>query len=324
MAPHLTKQFSLFASSGYDEVGIAGGGYENNAHLLHFGATLYGVYNEGDANTYHLYDEATNSYSPYAYDIEKDSRNYGLSGFLALPLVQRGYNKANLGMSYYQDYDDNARSPLIVSADVSHVEHFFQAMENNDVNALELFGAYDRSDLAYGFEYALSHDLPKRFYISAALKGVRSDFERDATVPVEVDYTRGVKFSNFANTLFRDPTTMVMPSLEYTRFVKQAAYGEIALKKQFNGTLLFFTFPLSLTRELIYAKHRYYDIQDFGQADFSRDVHNGHTVYNESTLGGSFELLLLNRLSLPLSIEYIHNTNTQEEHNYRILFGGTF
>ncbi len=322
--PLLTNQFSLFASSGYDEVGIVGGGYENNAHLLHFGATLYGVYNAGDASSYHLYDEATNSYSPYAYDIEKESRNYGLSGFVTLPLIQSGYNRANLEASYYQDYDDNGRSPLIVSADVSHVEHYFQAMDNNYVNALELFGSYDRSDLAYGFEYTLSHDLPKRFYISAALKGVRSDFDRNTSLPADADFTRGVKFSNFANPLFRDPTTVVMPSLEYTRFVKQAAYGEVALKKQFNATLLFFTFPLSLTRELLYARHRYYDVQDFGQPDYSRDLHSGHTVYNESTVGGLFELLLLNRLSIPVSMEYIHNTNTQEKNNFRFSIGGMF
>ncbi len=322
--PLLTNRFSLFASSGFDEVGIVGAGYENNAHLLSFGVTVYGVYNEGDANTYHLYNEANNSYSPYGFDIDKDNRNYGLSAFLALPVIQSGYNKANLQLSYYQDYDDNARSPLIVSGDISHIEHYFQAMDNNYVNAFELFGSYDRSDLAYGFDYALSHDLPYRFYISMALKGVRSDFDRNVTTPTDADYTRGVKFTNFANTLFRDPTTVVMPSLEYTRFVKQAAYGELALKKQFNGRILFFTFPLSLTRELIYVKHRYYDIQDFGQADFSRDVRSGHTVYNESTVGATFELLLLNRLSVPVSLEYIHNTNTKEEHNIRFSLGGVF
>ncbi|MEN8147244.1 MAG: hypothetical protein ABFR02_06470 [Campylobacterota bacterium] len=322
--PLLTNRVSLFAGSGFDEVGIVGAGYENIAHLLSFGASVYGVYSEGDASTYHLYSEANNSYSPYEHDIAKESRNYGLSAFLALPVIQSGYNKAGLQLRYYQDYDDNARSPLIFSGDVSHVEHYFQAMDNNYMHALELFGSYDRSDLAYGFDYALSHDLPHRFYVSMALKGVRSDFDRNATTPPDADYTRGVKFANFANTLFSDPTTVVMPSLEYTRFVKQAAYGELALKKQFNGRILFFTFPLSLTRELIYAKHRYYDIQDFGQADFSRDVGSGHTVYNESTFGGTFEFLLLNRLPVPVSLEYIHNTNTKEEHNFRLTLGSIF
>jgi hypothetical protein len=133
-----------------------------------------------------------------------------------------------------------------------------------------------------------------------------------------------VKFSSFQSTIFNDPTTVVMPSLEYTRFVKQAGVGELSLKKQFDGRILFFTFPFSLTREALYAKQRYYDIQDFGQADFSRDHIGGHTVYNETTAGATLELLLFNRLTIPVNFEYIYNSNTKEAHNFRFTLGGVF
>ena len=75
---------------------------------------------------------------------------------------------------------------------------------------------------------------------------------------------------------------------------------------------------------MFYAKHRYYDIQDFGQADFSSDVRGGHTIYNESTLGATLEILVMNRLSVPITFEYIHNTNTAEEHNFRFFLGTIF
>jgi len=322
--PLLTNRYTLFSSKGYDEVGIVGASYMNNAHLLSFGGSVYGVYNEGDSSSYHLYTEANNSYSENSYTIEKENRSYGLTAFLKLPIIQHGYDRVSTTLNYYQDYDDNARSPLSLHLDLAHREHFYLAMDYNYVNALSLFGSYDRSDLAVGFDYAWAHDLPLKSYFSVALKAVRSDFDRGATELSSENFTRGVKFTNFSSDLYNDPATVVMPTLEYTRFVKQAAYGELALKKQFNGRILFFTFPFSLTREMFYAKHRYYDIQDFGQADHTRDDFSGHTVYNESTLGVTLEVLVLNRLAVPLSIEYIHNTNTEEEHNYTFSLSSNF
>ena len=313
--PLLTNQYTFFTSSGLDEVGVVGAGYENNAHLLSFGASVYGVYSEGDSDSYRLYNSTTNSYGP-TVSINTENRNYGLSAFLSLPVIKSGYNRANLSLRYYQDYDDNARSPLILSADISHRERYFQAMENNYLNALNVFGTYDRNDFAYGLDYTLEHDLPYRFYLSAKVNGVRSDFNRPAQLTSN-NYTRGVKFSNFNSNLFLDPATVVMPTLEYTRFVKQAAYGELALKKQFNGTILFFTFPLSLTREMFYAKHRYYDVEDFGQGSNWSE----HTHYNESTLGMTLDILVMNRVVAPLNFEYIHNDNTFEEHNFRFSLG---
>lgn len=318
MDPLLSNAVVLFAQSGMDEVGTVGLSYQNNAHLLAFGGTLYGVYNSGDDNSYHLYDEATNSYSKSAYSFPKDSRDYGLSAYLQLPVIKSGYDRGDITLNYYQDYDDNARSPLSLEGTLSHNEHYGQSMFANYTNALSLFGNYDREDLAYGLDYTLAHDLPGKFFIGAGLKGVRSDYDRNSSTLSVSDYTRGVKFSNFQSSFANDPATVVMPSLEYTRFVKQVGVGELSLKKQFDARLLFFTFPLSLTREALYFKQRYYNVQDFGQPN----AWNSHTVYNESTAGLILEFLVMNRLTVPLYFEYIHNDNTQEEHNFRFALGG--
>ncbi len=315
--PLLSNAFTLFSQSGLDKVGTAGLGYDNNAHLLAFGGTLYGVYNSGDDNSYHLYDEATNSYSEYAYSFPKESRDYGLAAYLKLPVLKSGYDSGDITLNYYQDYDDNARSPLSLEGRLSHSEQYGQSMFINYLNAFSLFGSYDRGDLAFGFDYALSHDLPGKFFVGIGLKGVRSDYDRNSSAVSVRDYTRGVKFTNFQTSFARDPATVVMPSLEYTRFVKQACVGELSLKKQFDGRLLFFTFPLSLTREALYAEYRYYNIQDFGQPN----SWNTHTVYNELTAGLNLEILVMNRLTVPLHLEYIYNDNTQEEHNFLFMLG---
>jgi len=314
--PLLSNAFAVFAQSGLDEVGTAGVSYQNNVHLLEFGTTVYGVYNSGDDNSYHLYDEKSNRYSEMAVAIPKESRDYGLSAYLRVPFVKSGYDRGEIVLNYYQDYDDRARSPLSLRGSLSHSEHFGQSMFTNYLNALSVFGSVDRGDLAYGLEYDFAHDLPWKFFVGAALQGVYSDYERE-TLSAD-NYTRGVKFSHFQSSLSKDPAVVVMPSLEYTRFVKQAGMAELSLRKQFDARLLFFTFPFSLTQEAVYLKQRYYNVYDYGQTDSWKD----HTAYNESTVGLTLEFLVMNRLSVPLNFEYIHNDNTREADNFRLYLGG--
>ena len=322
--PLLSNEFSVYAMQGADSVGLVGAGYSNDRHILNFGADIYGVYSEGDAHSMYDYNATTNTYSS-EHNLTQDSRDYGVTAFVALPIIKSGYNSADLSLDFYQDYDKNGRSPLILTADVTHAEIYGQAVDYEYLNAFSLFGANDRGDYSGGFDYKLSHGIPWKSFIGMGLKGVRSGYDRDPSgVVTDEDATKGVKFAQFQSPIFNDATTMVMPSLEYTRYVKQAAVAEVNLKKQFDGRILFFTFPLSLTREVIYAKHRYYDIQDFGQDDYSKDNRNGHTNYNESTAGLMLEVLFLNKMTVPITMEYIHNDNTEEEHNFRFLTGATF
>ena len=112
-----------------------------------------------------------------------------------------------------------------------------------------------------------------------------------------------------------------MKNLYDTRFVKQALVGGLNLKKQFDGRLLFFTFPVSLIRESVYSEYNHFDIQDFGQSthDFST-----HTAYNEYTAGVTFDLLFLNKLSIPVGLEYTHNDNTDNSDNFGIVVKSLF
>jgi len=314
--PLLNNRFSLFSNRGLDKAGLVGLGYTNNTYLLEYGARAYGVYAKGDDSSYRIYDPRTNTYSSSDRNIPVDNRNYGLSAFLKLPVMKTAYDRVDLSLNYYQDYDDNARSPLILKAELSHIERYGISLYNNYENALSVYAANDRGDSLYGLDYTLGHDMEKMFYISMDLKGVRTDYNREGITSSNADFTRGVKFTNFINPAFDDPTVMIMPSLAYTRFVKQAAYGELAVKKQFNAKLLYFTFPFSLTREALYAKYRHYDVNDFN--------YHEHIKYNESTLGVTAEVLVMNKLPLLMSMEYIYNDNTKDTHNYRLNIGVNF
>ena len=323
--PLLRNALDLYAQQGEDEKGVVGAHYFNNAHLLSFGANIYGVYSAGDPSSYYDYNATTNTYSN-EHNLTQRSRKYGFSVAAGLPIIASGYNSVTLQGSYYQDYDSNARSQFILALDVSHAEAYGQAVYYDYLNALSLYGGYDRGDLSGGFDYQFSHGLPWKMFAGFSLQGTRSDFDAKEGISTVRDQTRGVKFTPFQSSIFKDGSTIVMPTLEHTRFVQQAAVAEINIVKQFDGRILFFTFPFSLTREVVYAKHRYYDIQDFGQSD----AFNTHTVYNESTAGLSLEFLMLNAMTLPLSLEYIHNDNVKDSsgarspHNFRLLLGGAF
>ena len=313
--PLITNTLLLFVQSGLDEVGTAGASYTNDASFVEFSATLYGVYSRGDASSYYLYNEQNNTYGSEV-SLTQAGRDYGLSAYVKLPVLKRGYDKGSVLVNYYQDYDDSARSPLSLKLDFSHTEKFAESMYNNYQQLFSLFGSYERGDTGAGFEYGVSHDLPVKFFVGANLKSVGTTYNRDALSSGNDDYTRGVKFTPYNSSLQNDPTTMVMPTLEYTRFVKQASRAELFIKKQFDLRALYFTFPFSLVREGLYLKQCYYNIYDYGQGR----TFSGHTVYNETTAGITLDVLMLNRLVVPLNIEYLYNNNTQEQHSVRFYF----
>jgi len=307
--PMQTNTLDFFVNSGVDEIGIYGTTYTSNRHLVEFGGTVYGVYGNGtDGNvTRRTYNENNSTWSG-EFDTPIENRDYGFNVFGRLPVYSHGYRSANISVNYYQDYDDNSRVPLVVQANVTQYEQYAMATDPAFLHSLNLFGTLDREDYSVGGDYILSHSLPWKFYVGMNLKGVRTTF--DGIVNEDKDYTRGIKFTPFQSEVLSDPSVIVMKNLRYSRSVKQAAVGGVHLTKQFDGRLLFFTFPLSITREKIYASYNHFDIQDFGQP---RDDFNKHSKFNEYTVGANFELLILNNLPLPIAFEYVYNKEACQE-----------
>ncbi len=114
-----------------------------------------------------------------------------------------------------------------------------------------------------------------------------------------------------------DPSTVNMPNLNDSIYVKEIAYAEVNAHKVINLSSYFFTFPFSLQREAIYAKYRYYDIKDFG--DVKHEA-------NEFTAGLTLSTVILNSFVIPLSFEYIYNDADfiRDEGKFRVLIGTIF
>ncbi len=301
---------SLFIERNLNEVTLAGLSYNNSESILNFGMSVYGVLDSRNTDTTRYYMDPIDQ-SPRQHNVSVDNRGFGFSTYARLALLKTGYISSDMTLSYYLDYDSNAREPASLIWDISKKERYGISMFNNFMNQLILYGTVDRGDTGYGGIYDFQHDLPYEFYI-----GFGSQYSAsDAKVNFEDPYDRGIKLTAYQNLFIRDPSTIIMPVIDETRYIKKGAVAEASLKKVFNGSLYFFTFPVSLRREAFYLKYRYYDIEDFNTKT---------RIYHEQTLGLMADLLWMNKLPLPLGLEYIHNDNTKEEHHFRFTIGLAF
>ena len=280
---------SLFVNRDEFNVTIAGASYSSALYLLNYSLSAYGVVDDGGRE--------------YTRD----------SGFIVgvnLPLYEAGIYSGVLGASYFQDYDSFEREPLSLTFTISAFEQYGVSMYSNYLNMLTLYGVIERDDKIIGGEYAFKHDLPYEFYFGFAAKYSQTDSNTGFGA-------RGVKISTTSYSLDMDPSTVDMPSLGYSAYVKNAGYAEVSLSKVFNFSSYFFTFPISLQRESLYTKYRHYEIESYSTTEFKVE---------EITAGISLSTVFLNSFTLPVSVEYIYNDAdfVKDESSVRVLLGASF
>ena len=287
--PLLQNSLSIYLLRDESSVSIAGAKYANSKYLLNYTFSAYGVVDKSD---------------------KQNIRNSGIMASVELPLYRDGYYHVDIGASYYQDYDTLEREPLSAILSLSRVEQYGISMYNNYLNALDLYVVSERSDKIYGALYRYAHDIGKEFYFGIEAKYSFSD----SSIGTE---SRGVKLSNTSYQIDLDPSVITMPSLEGLAYVKHAGYGEVNLAKVFNFSSYFFTFPLSLQRESLYLKYRYYDLEAFSSKNFNA---------SEITLGTTLSTVFLNSLEIPIGFEYIYNDANfiQNKSKFRVVLGYSF
>jgi len=269
--------------SRFDEETLAGVGYLNSVYRLSYGADLYGV-------------------------LEKDplisSRDFGANLFMNYPLYKSGYQSADLNFNYHIDHDRDDREPLSLSFNFTDVKAFGKSMYANSKHSVSLFAVKERDDFIGGASYNFFHDLPYEFYVGAGLKYAKSDTDF-------VDAKRGIEINDNVFGLSRDPSHIIMPSMESDLYAKEVLKTGISIYKVLNFDAYSFTIPLSLRRESIYAKCNYYDIT------FLNDQSEN---FSEYTFGLNLDLLLLHSNPIPLSFEYIYNDDLIDSSRFRVLF----
>ena len=295
--PLTQNSANAFVSRDDSNITIAGVGYSNSLYLLKYTLSGYGVVDD--------YERA-------------NTRDSGVIASATLPFLQSGYYYGSFGSSYFQDYDTLKREPLTYSVNLSRGEMYGKSMYINYLNALQLYGVKEREDDIFGGVYTFKSDLPNEFYFGVGAKYSSTDSK--LTSQEAHDETRGVKVTNIMDLdSLVDLSTIHMPSIKASAYAKSAGYAEVSLTKVLNYSQYYFTFPLSLQRESLYTKYRYYELESFSGTKYEM---------NEVTLGLTLSTVFLNSFAMPLSLEYMYNDGDSniidDKYKFRVLFGASF
>ncbi|MEA2099959.1 MAG: hypothetical protein U9P72_07505 [Campylobacterota bacterium] len=298
---------NLFVTKDESNVTIAGLGYSNSQYLLNY--------------TLRWYKVVEDSY-------REDLRDNGVIVDVSLPFLDESYYHGEFRVSYFQDYDTKEREPLTFSTLIYRAENYGASMYLNYLNALEFYAVNERDDNIFGSEYAYKYGLGSEFYLNLGLKYSFTNSNIGSNIAQVL--TRGVKVTNVPDTeIDMDPSKIEMPSIRESIYLKDAGYAEIVFAKVLNYSKYFFTFPLSLQRESIYTKYRYYELNSLLSYDKSINF-----KINELTLGLRLSTVFLNSFEIPINMEYIYNDGEIYDSNYdnliknkyqfRVLLGAEF
>jgi len=286
---------NAFVSRDEQNVSIAGVGYESALTLLNYGIYAYGVIENSQKDS---------------FGNKVDVRDNGIMAFAQLPLYKVGYYNSALKFSYYQDYNTKSRQPLTLQAKFTRYEQYGKSRYANYLNEFSIYGVKDRDDMLYGAKYNFTHDLPAEFYFSLNAKYSKS-VENINFISAYLE-NRGVKLSNSSYSLDLDVSTIGMRSINANYYIKSAGFVDVGLKKVFNFSSYWFTFPLSLQRETLKLNYKYFDIKGFSGNSVSVD---------EIRAGISFDLVVFNNAVIPFYIDYIYNDSILSN-NTNLLFVG--
>ena len=288
--PLFQNQLSLQGSHN-NERDIVATRYDNTAFRLNFGGDYYQVFKNKN------YDNS-------------NKRDNGYDLYATFPWLEEGYWSISSTLAYTRAYNNIYRTPLTLSFDMLNKKQYGLSKYANELNALSLFISEDRDNKMYGATYNYKHDLPWQSYFGIGgsyLKSDTMDFGNEKGIELDNTFTFSYLQSDLA--------TLNVPSFNIKTYAQEVKMAELSLAKVFDGSLYFYSFPLSLQREALYAKQRRYEIE------FTNTVSRS---YNETTVGAEFDLLFIHKLEIPLSLEWIYNKDIRDSNQVRLLFGVSF
>lgn len=271
----------LYLSRNENQDYLTGLDYQNTLYRLEYGGGIYGI--------------------KRAEQLE-GSRDYGFHAFTKYQLLQQGYHQANTKINATADDEFKDKNFYTLSLNYSYLYQKSLQLYANEHRHLSSFAKYDRGDKFLGAQGRWSGLLGYDFYLGFNAKYVDSSTEN-------LTEARGIRFSNKTSHPAADMSDFHIAGLEQQFFARKGWSAGGDIKKQLNGSLYFFTFPISLRRESIYLSHHRYK---------AYDNNDRSSEFNESIAGLNLDLLILNKFPLPFSFEIIHNDNVNNEISYRV------
>jgi len=280
------NHLQIFTAS-YDDDTIAGIGYDNSSYLVSFGLNIYGTISTDD-------------------DIS--DRGFGLNAYANYPIFKESYRAVNARIDAHLDVDKNAKSPFSLSLKWLENKKFGHSYFSDTYKEALIFAVQDREDSSFGGRFKWQKGVGGEFYVGTDIHYAKNETEKAGY------HEHGIMIDDNNLAAFYDPSRFVMPSLTHDVYTSEAFKTELSLSKVFNFSHYHYSLPLSLRREVLYGKCRYFRLK--GEERF-------YSFY-EYTVGTTLELLTLHKLVLPVSLEWIKNDDLRESNNFRILFSMAF
>jgi len=291
--PLMQNSLNLITStqSDYSLLGVA---YDNNAYRLNFGFSAFAVLNQ---------DEVSNTDN----NLTDEYRDYGYAFYLKYPFLHSGYWYGDARLDYVKPFDNVLQKPVTASINFTRKEQYGLSKYANSLYDLSLFASTDRGNATYGANYTFMHDFAYQSYVSLGGTYMKSKLSSTAL-------EKGIAITDNKNTYSFSPNSIEVKGLGKDYFAKELKMAEAGLYKVFDASAYFFSFPLSLQRESLYAKERLYDIKTEDES----------FTYHESVLGLELDLLVYHELTMPLQIEWIHNEDVETKDRVNVQFSMGF
>jgi hypothetical protein len=270
-----------------------------------------GIVGAGYANTQYLLNYTLQIYKTIEKNQKYKTNDLGLVLGTSIPLYQAGYLYSTLDVSYFEDYVANMRKPLSIVLSGSLRKHYGISMFDNYKNSLQLYNVLDRDTNIFGIKYSFFHDITDGWY-----GGLSTHYSLSNNK--SFGEAEGVKLSSSLDFEdIYDPSVITMPNFNAITYFKEAGYVDISIYKTINFSKYYFSFPLSVQREALYSKYKYYTFKDF----YANRYHA-----NEFTLGLRIDSILANDFVLPIQFEYIYNDGNfvKNKNNFRFFINSSF
>lgn len=227
---------------------------------------------------------------------------YGVSAYADYRFLRRGYYSADLVTTYYQGLS-TSREPLAVELALKKMKSFGVSKYAQEVYSASIYATKERENSFYGTKLSAQKDIYDESYLS--LLGQYSY----AVYNTYQSY--GIKVNSNLLSLDNDPSKVTMPSYSEVLYLKDVLKAGAEFKQVFNFSHYYFTFPVSLRREVLSMGYNKYI---FNTASSAVNV-------NEYFSGLTTELLFFNKVSIDLNFTYYNNDIYKQTDQFRLTFG---
>jgi hypothetical protein len=304
----------LFALKDIRKSTLGGIEYQNSQTRFKFHIKPFWVLDSGE------YDSSLERNTTIYKDGDKlQTRDIGFSGDLLIPFYRSNYFNFNANIGHYIDYKKESKKPFFVSLEIVDKKQFGNSILANSLHKLVAFASDDRGDRYFGGQYKFQHDLFYETYISLSGKYVKNNKFSSS----DKDLDKGIRVTKSINSLENDPTNIIMASADDDLFVKEISVLEASIYKVFNLSSYFFSFPLSLRREVLYIKHKKFNYSYLNIGDYDT-VGDDKDSATENTFGLKGDFVMINNLIIPMSVEYIINKSARNKTRIKFFIGAKF